>query len=294
MEKEELKKYLLQGLSTREIEKITGLNHRTISYWVKKYNLNDLSNFKKTPNYSFYSIDTPEKAYTLGFILADGAISNDRCEVSVAIRDREVVDFIANIVGATVREDLTYDKKNRRFPRVRLAKKINDIKRFIGGETKKNRHYPRVQKDMRRYLMQGFFDGDGCITWGYRKDRGRIWHKVMMKSSLSILTGLQNELLNELDISSAIRPVKDEDAYVIEFCNKTDVLKFLNYIYPDDNYIVLQRKYQNQRALRLELGENGESCECGQCRAKPAEQEGVETNGDMATYLNNRASAQAH
>lgn len=260
MKKEELKKYLLQGLSTREIEKITGLNHRTISYWVKKYNLNDLSNFKKTPNYSFCNIDTPEKAYILGFILADGAISNDRCEVSVAIRDREVVDFIANIVGATLREDLTYDKKNRRFPRVRLAKKINDIKRFIGGETKKNRHYPRVHKDFRRYLLQGFFEGDGCITWGHRKDRDRVWHKVTMKSSLSILTGLQNELLAELNISSKIRPVKNENAYIIEFANRNDVVKFLSYVYPDDSFIVLKRKYQNQRALRLELGENGESC----------------------------------
>ena len=39
MNKNELEKYLNEGLSTRDIEKITGLNHRTVSYWIKKYEL---------------------------------------------------------------------------------------------------------------------------------------------------------------------------------------------------------------------------------------------------------------
>ena len=36
-------------------------------------------------------------------------------------------------------------------------------------------------------------------------------------------------------------------------------IEFLNYIYPDDNFIILNRKYNKAEALRLELGEFGES-----------------------------------
>lgn len=260
MDKEELQSYLEQGLSTREIEKVVGLDHRTISYWINKHGLRSFQKYKKEPNYKFGEIDTPEKAYVLGFILSDGSISNDSCELSVSLADKEVVDFVSSVIGGTVRIDLSYDKERRRFPRARLIKKITDITRFVGGSKKADRHYPRIRKDLRRYLLQGFFEGDGCITWGHRKDRDRLWHKVTMKSSLNIMCGLQNELINEMSISSKIYPVKNENAYCIEFANKTDVLKFLDYVYPDDSFIVLNRKYLKQIALRLELGENGERC----------------------------------
>lgn len=294
MDKNELKQYLEAGLSTRDIEKITGLNHRTISYWVNKHGLNNLSAFKKSPNYKFNKIDSKEKAYTLGFILADGAISNCQCEISVAIKDREVVDFIASVINASVRCDMNYDRKTRRFPRARIIKKITDIRKFTGGEKKSDRHYPIVSPELERYLLQGFFEADGCITWGRRKDRNRLWHKVIMKSSLSVLTGVQSMLLKKVGIATRLYPVKGEDCYCIEFANKQDVLKFLDYIYPDDQFIVLKRKYLKQNALRLELDENGEGYErIDNTVPSLPEQEGVETSGGMATFLNDRISVQA-
>ena len=48
-----------------------------------------------------------------------------------------------------------------------------------------------------------------------------------------------------------------ENCYIIEFANRKDILKFLDYIYCD-NFVVLQRKYLKAKALRLELEENGE------------------------------------
>ena len=74
---------------------------------------------------------------------------------------------------------------------------------------------------------------------------------------VKILTGVQQFLLKKLSISTIVRPKKNENCYVIEFANKKDVIKFLDYIY-SDNFIVLQRKYLKANALRLELEENGE------------------------------------
>ena len=36
-------------------------------------------------------------------------------------------------------------------------------------------------------------------------------------------------------------------------------IKFLDYIYPDDEFVILQRKYLKAQALRLELEEFGEN-----------------------------------
>ena len=272
MDKNFLEECLKKGMSTRDIEKICGKDHRKISYWINKYNLQNLSNYSKEKNYKFEKIDTKEKAYTLGFILADGSINSTNTEISVSLYDKKVVEFISSVIGGHIRYDHTLNKQTRRFPRARLIKKIVDITKFTGGLLKKDRHYPRVRDDLERYLIQGVFDSDGCLTWGIRKDRNRIWQKICFTSQLKILEGVQQYLLKNLSISTVIRPKSKENCFVLEFANLHDVLKFCEHIYPNEDFIILNRKYLTYKALRLELEENGESNRSGcQYRAEPTE-----------------------
>lgn len=217
---------------------------------------NDNEKTKKIP-FRFEKIDTKEKAYSIGFISCDSSISNKMVEVSTSKKDKEVVDFISNVVDGNVFVDNTFDKKSRRFPRARLIKKIPDVETFVGSSLKKDRHFPIANKDLQRYVLLGAFDADGCITWGWRKDRNRIWQKISFTTSLKLATGIQQMLLKTLEISTIVKPKKNNKCFVLEFSNKNNVLKFLDYIYQDD-FVVLNRKYLKAKALRLELEENGE------------------------------------
>lgn len=258
MDKMFLKDCLEKGMSTRDIEKLCDKSRGTISYWINKYGLSNDSKYNKKPNYKFDKIDTKEKAYILGFILADGCINNRNTEISVSIKDKEIVEFIAKIINGNVTYKNKFDKKKRIFPSARVIKKITDITKFTGGELKKNRHYPIVRNDLERFLLQGLFDADGCITWGRRKDRSRIWQKISFTSQLKILEGVQQYLIKKVGISTTIRPKSNENCYVLEFANKNDVLKFCEHIYPNEDFLILKRKYLKYKALRLELEENGE------------------------------------
>ena len=258
MNKEFLKECLDKGMSTRDIEKICDKKRSTISYWINKYNLTDSSSYQKHDNYKLEKIDTKEKAYILGFILADAAITKTNTEISVGIADKEVVEFIAKYIHGNVHCCNTFDKKTRRFPRARLVKKIVDITKFTGGYAKADRHYPRVRDDLERYLIQGLFDADGCITWGRRKDKDRLWQKISFTSQLKILEGVQKYLLNKLNIPTVVRPKTNENCFILEFSKHNDVIKFCEHIYPDEDFIILKRKYLKYKALRLELEENGE------------------------------------
>ena len=260
MNKEILIKLLLEGKSMRDISKILGMSRETVRYWVTKYEFCNLVKYKQRKSYNFDKIDTPQKAYVLGFILADGNISlKNEVELSVCLNDKYVLEYISNIINGEVLIDKTFEKKTRRFPRARLCKKINDILTFAGGRLKKDRHYPKIRKDLERYLLLGFFDGDGCLTYGIRKDRNKLWYKISFTSQLKLLQGVQQLLYKEIQISTIIRPKSNEDCYVLEFSNKNDILTFLDYIYPDDKFIILQRKYLKNKALRLELEEFGET-----------------------------------
>lgn len=290
--KELLENFLKEGKTTREIGLILGVANTTISRYIRNYNLNNLYSKPKYLPYHLTKIDSKELAYMLGFIIADSSINNEIVEISIAINDSELMDLFSSLLGIKSFEDLTLIKEKRRFPRIRLVRKIVGINKFIGGNKKKDRNVPIIQKDLEVYLIRGIFDADGCITWGYRKDRNRIWHKVSFTSSLGILTSVQ-KVLYKIGISTIVRPKANEDCYVLEFANKKDILKFYNYLYADDSFIPLKRKFDNYNALRLELGELSENTNCTilSC-ATDLSVESAETTGELNGTLNNQSSTQ--
>lgn len=256
-----LKQYLKEGMSTREISSKENISPSTVRYYINKYNLNSENKNKcfsdnGTP-YRFNKIDTIEKAYAIGFLLGDASITiNNQVDVTVNLMDEEILDYISNVIDSNIAIRTETNSKKRIFPNARTYKKIPDILKFTGGRLKSERHYPKVSKSLERYLLLGFFDAEGCITFGYRKDRERLWHKISFTSQYKMLEGVQSMLINRLDISTKIHPKRNENCYVLEFANRKDVLKFIDFIYCDDFY-VLKRKYNKAHALRLELEELG-------------------------------------
>ena len=253
--------FTTHNITNRQVEEITGIGKSTASYCNKKYGLQSLQKYKKNDKFVFGKIDTKEKAYTLGFILADGSIDiKNIIDIKISIQDKEVLEFIGDVVNSNIFDDMTFNRKARRFPSSRINKKIPDITKFTGGRLKEERHFPRIRKDLEPYLLQGFFDGDGCITWGRRKDRNRLWQKVSFTSQLKLLEGVQQYLYKN-NISTVIYPKNGEGCYLLQICNKEDVLKMYNLIYSDKDFIILRRKFVKFNALRLELEENGEGSE---------------------------------
>lgn len=266
MDKLKLLQYLNEGLSTRQIGRLVGKHHNTISYWIDKYNLRDDMRYKKptynNPNY-FSKIDTKEKAYILGFLLGDSYLSDDVMELSISLSDLEVMKFIQSQLGCNIQTSTILNKKQKRYPRARIVignnQIIKDLNVLFGGQLKEDRNVPFISLKLERYLLQGFFDAEGCITWGKRKDRDRIWHKISFTSQYKMLEVIQN-ILFKYEISTKLKPKSDgSKCFVIEFARKKDVLDFLDIIYPNDKFIVLTRKHDTANALRLELGEFGES-----------------------------------
>lgn len=234
-------------------------------------------------------IDTAEKAYLLGFIAADAAINNrNTVEISLMLQDLEVLKFLSNILNSRITIDNTLNKVTKRFPRCRTSKVIKDITTFIKSYKKEDRNLPIVSKHLIKYLVLGFFDADGCITWGIRKDRNRVWQKVSFTSSYSLLVPIQKILLS-INISTIIRPKSKEKCYILEFANKKDVLHFYDWLYEDTNFIILKRKYNNFNALRLKLGEFGETTLNSTIPSRAIDHsiEGVETSGEKLVSLNN-------
>lgn len=291
--KEQMLQFLKRGLTNRQISVEAGVSHSYVGYLVNKYNLKYLYDKPKYPTFVLNKIESKEMAYTLGFIIADGNIDvNGNVEISITAQDFTLAEFIANVLGVKYREDLYYNKSTRRFPRVRINRKIKGILKFTGGRKKHERTVPIIARYLEVYLLRGIFDADGCVTWGYRKDRNRLWQKVSFTSALGILTAVQ-KILYKIGISSTVRPKGDEDCFVLEFANKKDVANFYDYLYADTDFIPLRRKFDKYNALRLELGEvRGSTDGVILSEATDLSVERAETTGELNGTLNNQISAQ--
>lgn len=243
MNKQELKNYLEEGKTFKKIAEIIGVSKFTVDYYVGKYELRESVINQKPCKFLFEKIDSPEKAYFIGFITGDGHFDkNNILELSIKHDDREILKYIESFTDCDIVDDLSYNKSQKKFPSSTIRLKIEDVQTFIGGRLKKERSLPIVKQFLYKNLIQGFFDAEGCITWGYRKDRDRLWQKVSFTSSYSLLLSLQKILIN-FDISTAIKPKSGEDCYVMEFSNELDVFNFLQ-ILPTEDYF-LKRKRDN-------------------------------------------------
>ena len=287
--KEQLSNFLLEGKSVRQIERELGLTPLSLRYWVKKYELSDLMIHKKNPTLILDKIETKEWAYLLGFIAADSYINNDMVQLVIQHRDKDLINFLGNILGCNTFEDLTRNEKKGKFPDVSITRKINGLSKFLGNTLKKERNLPILKNELEKYMIQGVFDADGCITWGKRVDRGRIWQKVSFTSSYGLLITVQ-KVLYKLEITTSIKPKTNSDCFVLEFANKKDVLKFYNWLYQDKDFIPLKRKFDKFNALRLELGELGETINNDTIPSRAIDHsiEGVETTGEKLVSLNNQ------
>lgn len=296
MKKQELLNILKEnkGITIRELCEKYSLSYKATRKMIKVYNYSDYITktdwITKSSSINLNKIDTKELAYIIGFIAGDGHIDlKNQVSISIKLSDKVIADFFKKTLGGEVSVNNIIYRKKRQFTNASISKVIKDIKKFYGGRLKENRTLPHINENLEKYLLLGFFDAEGCITWGRRKDRNRIWQKVSFTSKYDLLISAQ-KILNKIGITTAIKPKKGENCFVLEFSNKKDVLNFCNWLYSDPEFIILKRKFNNYNALRLELGEFGETTNISIIPSQVTDHsvKGVETTGEKMVSLNNQ------
>jgi len=165
-----------QGLTDMDIARKYGCTGPTVAKWRDLYGIprsprqwgGRSIRWQTNRNY-FAEIDTPEKAYILGFLIADGHI-NERTgmiEVSVKEADAELLRAISDEVGCDAPLGTMINSYNRsRMARMRLCGKqlvmdLNEIGVYQDKSTTAT--YPQVPAELEGHLVRGIWDGDGWI-----------------------------------------------------------------------------------------------------------------------------------
>jgi len=188
----------------------------------------------------FDSIDTPEKAYVLGYWAADGLMrNNDKSyEVSITSNDKDHL-YLVNTILSSNRPLVLEGKESRCWKLCITNKKLYNALLRLGFTNRKSLtlQYPTfLDTELDSHFIRGFFDGDGCITMGFRNSI----YICLSSGSYNFLDNVNNRLpikVNQIKLDR-----EGSNTLGMRFTGDT-ARYFLSYIYRDSEGLRLERKY---------------------------------------------------
>lgn len=260
--------FLKENYKTMTYKQLSENLNRTKAAIDLKINRLGLKKDKYTYNHDYFSaIDSEDKAYWLGFILADGSVfrgKNNSCELSIKLNlgDIEHLKKFNKCINGN-NEIITFNRKcnlNDKYYdgcQIRLYSKkiVDDLSKFgiVQNKSLIVEMPSNIDERYIRHLVRGIFDGDGCITKN-RRDNGwtkNNYVKCDFTSGSVIFLNQLREKLYEYGIKSYVMKNHDE-VWKLIIGGMKNCDTFLHFIY-DDATIYLDRKFIKKQSLYNEL-----------------------------------------
>ena len=242
---ENIKNDYLNGMYCEEIAKKYNMEVHTVYTVLDKYGIERKSGIHSSCKEDYFEkIDTPNKAYLLGFITADGSIIGkyfSSCAIEVHNDDRALIEFAKAEINpnATITECITNKKNNCRinFSSKRMC---DDLIKYgvVPNKSKIITKVPEelIPDDLLRFYFRGLIDGDGCI----HKDG----HISIYSGSYDFIASVQQCLIKILNVSHL--SIYHGTTWFISWSKKEDKQKFFDFLYKDclNDTFYYKRKYQ--------------------------------------------------
>lgn len=200
----------------------------------------------------FKTIDTNLKAYFLGFIAADGCITNgNRLVINVVKDDRVILDKFVEELGCESHLYNTPKKIGRCQITFSMSDNtlVNNIRKYGIQERKSltiENIITNIPEKFRSSFILGYFDGDGYASISYSEYTSK---KTLQKLKYPILhvgfCGTEkflNGIISEIKLSHS--SIKFKSGIYNLYCgsSKEDNIKIFDYLYSKNDFF-LKRKY---------------------------------------------------
>lgn len=213
-------------------------------------------------NHNYFSIiDTPNKAYWLGFLTADGSIIWNKNTVAISFslssEDKYILDLFlkdveSNLSVRTYKRTDGFMKKGHNYreeSKIALHSKImaHDLEKLnvIPNKSLLLSEIPKINENLLKHYIRGFFDGNGSITHNLSKDKKTQRPEVIFYSTESFCNSLKSVLNTQLNlIEPKTTNQKETKISLITYSGYNKVISLYEYLYSnmDDDCHYLKRK----------------------------------------------------
>lgn len=231
----------LEGFSTRDISKMTGITHTTINGILNAHNVDMRTGNESVVEHSYFEkIDNHRKAQILGFLFADGTINRYEKE-----------DYVAYQIGSELKGDDGYyleeilkdlSSRNKVSSTKRgtssiciVSKKMYEDLTKLGMHANKSKTidmskiFENVDKKYWNSFLLGYFEGDGHIN--KCETNSKVWS--IASDSLQMLKDIQKVLSDVIETESIYIDERKDGSYNLRI-HKSDLInEVLDFIYKD-------------------------------------------------------------
>jgi hypothetical protein len=195
----------------------------------------------------FKEINSPDKAYWLGYVCADGCVKKTNNKVSLVSKDLEVIEGFKEAIGAghKITKSETFDKRtNKTYTgySIQIGNELfvaNLINLGVTSNKTNVLEFPNIEEKYYSYFIAGLFDGDGSVSL---KGKALIMNLIGTKEMLKFI---KDYILNNFNIKPKyFDRVTKNKSNVWRMYLYADTYKFLSFIYSDNTFkYYLKRKY---------------------------------------------------
>lgn len=254
-DKEKIKDLYLSGNSTVKIGQLFGFSHKKVARVLeelciprtgvgrRKYQLDECY---------FDKIDTPNKAYILGFLCADGSNNRDKNTVSMTLEegDFDILEKIRKEIKSERELDfLDYSNKHNfgytyknQYRLLLFSSHICDSLIAHGVVPNKSLilEFPEIEKELLHHFIRGVFDGDGSVYQGKRKTQ----FTLTITSTDLFCNTLKCIVEESIGINCHVYDASNHNGItkVFTISGRNQVKKFMDWMYNGAD-LFLQRKY---------------------------------------------------
>lgn len=205
-----------------------------------------------TCNYNYFKTWSPNMAYALGYIYADGCINKSKTAVMLLChsKDEEIIVQIHKEMDSKHhigrRPAKTYGGRNNgprtycNFSSMLLVKDLIELHGVRPGKTKLDLPLPNIPDEYFGHFFRGFIDGDGHISVP-KEGSFRKFGRVSFVATPTFAEQLMETLIRLVGVERKT-PCVQKTIVSVEWAKSADLLKLYKLIYPEGSYIYLKRK----------------------------------------------------
>lgn len=194
----------------------------------------------------FSTIDTPDKAYWLGFITADGSVDHKALHIRLSTKDDTHLQKLLDSIGSDASIEYTRNNHNRPCVRIRVFS-VEMIQDLASHGIMPNKTWTVAPWsgpfELERHYWRGVVDGDGWITTGSNGNTKRFY-TVGLCGNLQIATGFQSFVYKHVGrfVPLVEKQLRTKTFYQVAYTGThaaKEVCQLLDY----ENGIALDRKH---------------------------------------------------
>lgn len=249
--------YTNQNMSTVKIGKVFDCGNKIIAKVLESHNIPRTGNSRRKYSlneFYFDDINTPIKAYIMGFLYADGSNHMPKSTISMSLQeeDKDILERIRNEVGSgkplefldySNKHDFGYTYKNQYrllFFSTHMCRVLSE-KGMMQNKSLVLEFPEWLDESLYSHFIRGYYDGDGSVHFSEK-----------YKNSILTITSTENFCLKikeyiekTLQINTYMADASSHNGItrVFGISGANQIKTFLDWLYKDAD-IYLERKYQ--------------------------------------------------